>query len=125
MIRYSDNPHCLANAPTVADFVDRLRAVLRNCARVLTPDGKLAVLMGDGKHAGEYLALPFRTMNAAVEEGLWLASPEIIRFSHGSTSSARVYSTSFIPRLHDVCLVLKKAGPVAGAVDDAARRRKP
>jgi hypothetical protein len=47
MIRYSRDPRCLANAPTVAEFVKRLRLVLRNCARVLTGSGKLAVLMGD------------------------------------------------------------------------------
>ena len=36
-----------------------------------------------------------------------LAAPEIIRFGHGSTSSKRIDSTSFIPRLHDGCLVLE------------------
>jgi hypothetical protein len=110
MIRYSDNPQCLANAPTVAEFVGRLRKVFRHCADVLRANGKLAVLMGDGKHAGEYLALPFRTMNAAVSEGLWPACPEIVRFSHGSSSAVKTYPTSFIPRLHDLCLVLKKGG---------------
>jgi hypothetical protein len=63
--------------------------------------------MGDGKHEGRYLGLPFHTLNAVVVEGYWLAAPEIIRFSHGTTSSGRVYRTAFIPRLHDVCLVLE------------------
>ena len=47
-------------------------------------------------------------MNAAVAEGYWLAAPEIIRFGHGATSSSKVYRTSFIPSLHDVCLVLER-----------------
>lgn len=108
MIRYSRNPRCLSNAPTLAEFMTRLRIVVRNCVRSLAPDGVLAILMGDGKHEGRYLALPFRTLNVAAAEGLWLAAPEIIRFSHGATSSAKSYTHSFIPRLHDTCLVLKR-----------------
>src|SRR5512135_155864 len=86
------------------------------CRAVLAQHGKLAVLMGDGKHAGQYMGLPFRTLNAAEAEGYRLAAPEIIRFGHGSTSSRRVYATSFIPRLHDVCLVLEPTeNPATGA----------
>jgi len=109
MLHYGDDPRCLSNAPTASDFFERLRLVIRNCADVLNANGKLAILMGDGKHQGEYLALPFRTMSLAMAEGLWLACPEIVRFSHGSSSSAKEYRTSFIPRLHDICLVLKQA----------------
>ncbi len=43
--------------------------------------------MGDFRDKGKYLALPFRTMNIAAMEGLELAAREIIRFSHGATSS--------------------------------------
>ncbi len=107
MIRYNANGRCLSNAPTLGGFVSALRLIFANCRRVLSERGKLAVLMGDGKHDGRYMGLPFRTLNAAEAEGYQLAAPEIIRFGHGSTSSKRVYSTSFIPRLHDVCLVLE------------------
>jgi hypothetical protein len=108
MVRYNEaEPRCLSNAPTVDAFVTGLRSVLRNCRGVLNPGGKIAVLMGDGKHQGRYLGLPFRTFEAAEAEGLSLAAPEIVRFGHGSTSSRRTYSTAFIPRLHDVCLVFE------------------
>jgi len=108
LIQYSDDPRCLSNAPTLAEFVLRLRSVLRNCAAVLTERGNIAVLMGDAKHHGEYLGLPFRTLAAAAAEGLWLAAPEIIRPSYGASSSKKQYSHAFIPRLHDVCFVLKR-----------------
>lgn len=108
MVRWGDDPRCLANAPTLDEFLRRLRNVIRNCAKSLKPDGVLAILMGDFREKGQYLALPFRTMNVAAAEGLELAAPEIIRFSHGATSSKQQeYSFSFIPRLHDVCLVLR------------------
>jgi hypothetical protein len=69
--------------------------------------GHLAILMGDGKHKGEYLGLPFRTLWLAAKENLWLAAPEIVRFQHGASSSTKQYTTSFIPRLHDLCFILK------------------
>ena len=107
MVRYSQDSRCLSNAPTLSEFLTRLRRLIRNCSSVLRGNGHLAILMGDGKCNGEYLALPFYTMNAAMAEGLRLACPEIVRFSHGATSSGKRYPTSFIPRLHDICLVLK------------------
>jgi hypothetical protein len=110
-IRYSDNPRCLSNAATVDEFVAMLRLVLRNCARVLARHGRLAVLLGDGKHNGEYWGLPFRAFAAAEAEGYRLAAPEIIRFGHGSTPHRKEYLHSFIPRLHDICLVLQRSNP--------------
>ena len=85
----------------------RLLRVLRLTYRVL-PGRDLGVLIGDYKSDGGYLGLPFRTLRVAEEQGLWLAAPEIVRFSHGALSSAKTYRTSFIPRLHDLCLVLKR-----------------
>ncbi len=108
MVRWSDDPRCLANAPTLGEFLTRLRAVVRNCAAALGPSGVLAVLMGDLRDGGRYQALPFRTLAVAEAEGLELAAPEIIRFSHGTTSAAeKEYPVSIIPRVHDVCLVLR------------------
>lgn len=107
MICYGDDPRCLSNAPTISDFQGRLRQVIRNCRLVLANAGHMAILIGDGKHEGEYMGLPFRTFCMAAREHLWLAAPEIVRFQHGATSSTKQYSTSFIPRLHDVCFVLK------------------
>lgn len=108
MIRYGASDRCLSAVVTIEEFLSRLKEVLRNCERVLAKGGVIAILMGDGKHAGRYMGLPFRTLQVAEDVGLWLAAPEIIRFSHGTTSSAKRYSASFIPRLHDVCFLLKR-----------------
>lgn len=108
LIRYSDDPRCLSNARTLPEFTRQLRQVFRNCLEVLSTTGHIAVLMGDGKSDGQYWGLPFRTLNAAAAEGLWLAAPEIVRVSYGATSSKKSYSQAFIPRLHDVCFVLKR-----------------
>jgi hypothetical protein len=97
MVRYNDDERCLSNAPTVREFTTRTRQVLANLRAALTDGGKLAILIGDGKHEGKYLGLPFRLMSAAAAEGFWLAAPEIIRFGFGATSSRREYSGAFVP----------------------------
>lgn len=126
MICYGDDPRCLSNAPTLVDFQRRLRRVIRNCHSVLADRGHLAILMGDGKHEGQYMGLPFRTLWLAFQENLWLAAPEIVRFQHGATSSTKQYSTSFIPRLHDICLVLKTrtTGVVTRCMPSSKENRK-
>lgn len=108
MVRWSNDPACLANAPSLVDFLKRFQLVIRNCARAMNPDAVLAILMGDFRVRGEYQALPFHTWSIAFAEGLVLGAPEIIRFGHGATSATKAYSSSFIPRLHDVCLVMKQ-----------------
>lgn len=109
MVRYNEeDPRCLSNAENVREFTAQLRKVLANLREVLDDGGKLAILIGDGKHEGKYLGLPFRVLSAAAKEGYWLAAPEIIRFGFGATSARKEYSGSFIPRVHDVCLVLEK-----------------
>lgn len=106
LIPYNADPRCLSQAPTIEAFVEKLRQLFRCCLTVLMSGGKIAVLMGDGREKGNYWGLPYRTLQAAEAEGLWLAAPEIVRFQHGAKSSRKSYDTSFIPLLHDVCWVL-------------------
>jgi hypothetical protein len=41
--------------------------------------------------------------------GLRQSCTDIIRFSHGASSSRKVYRSSFIPGLHDVCMIFAMA----------------
>lgn len=106
-IRYSSDARCLSNAPTLDAFFDRLRLVLRNCRGVLTPNGKIAVLIGGYSERGVFQPLPHLTVAAAAHEGLRMAGTEIIRLQYGNTSSRKRYRSAFIPGLHDQCLVFE------------------
>jgi len=108
LIRYSDDPRCLSNAPTLDEFADRLGRIIRNCVDRLAPQGHLGILMGDLRRRGKYCGLPFLTYNVATAAGLELAAPEIIRFSHGTTSAKVRYPFAMIPRLHEVCFVFRR-----------------
>lgn len=107
-IRYSDDPQCLSNAPTLDAFLDRMQLVLRNARSVLTRRGKIAVLIGGYSHQGRYVPLPHLLVDRAAREGLSMACTEIIRLQYGNTSATKTYRCSFIPGLHDQCLVFER-----------------
>ena len=106
---YADDPRDLSRSPTLEHFLRRYGQFLRNAARSLKPGGKLAILMGDysDREAG-YLPLVFHTKRLAFAAGLTQHCTDIIRFSHGASSSKKVYRSCFIPGLHDVCTIFEK-----------------
>jgi hypothetical protein len=106
---YADDPRDLSRAPTLERFLQRYGQFLRNCARALKPGGKLAVLMGDySDHEAGFLPLTYHTKRLAFAAGLKQHCTDIVRFSHGASSSRKVYRSSFIPGLHDVCMIFEK-----------------
>jgi hypothetical protein len=107
---YTDDARDLSRAPTLKTFLERYRLLIENCAGAITLGGKIAILMGDysDRQAG-YMPLVFWTKYLAMQAGLWQSCTDIIRFSHGASSSKKVYRSSFIPGLHDVCMIFKKA----------------
>lgn len=54
------------------------------------------------------LPLTFHTKRFAFDCGLRQACTDIICFSHGASSSRKVYRSAFIPGLHDVCMIFEK-----------------
>lgn len=106
---YNGDPRDMSRSPTLYAFLERYGAFIRNCANVLTPNGKLAILMGDycDRDVG-FVPLTYHTKSLAFEAGLRPACTDIIRFSHGASSSRKVYRSSFIPGLHDVCMIFEQ-----------------
>lgn len=107
---YTTDPRDLSRAPTLAAFLDRYRLLIENCAGSLAPGGKLAILMGDYQDREEgFVPLTYYTKLLAMQCGLRQCCTDIIRFSHGASSSRKVYRSSFIPGLHDVCTVFERS----------------
>lgn len=103
---YSDNPRDLSRAPTLEAFLAKYALLLAHCRLVLRPGGVMAVLMGDYSDRGEgFVPLTYHTKRLAFELGMRQHCTDIIRFSHGASSGSKVYRSSFIPGLHDVCML--------------------
>jgi hypothetical protein len=106
---YADDARDLSRSPTLSDFLRRYGQFVRNCASSLKPGGKLAILMGDyNDFKAGFVPLVWHTKRLAFEAGLRQCCTDIIRFSHGASSSKKVYRSSFIPGLHDVCSIFEK-----------------
>ena len=106
---YSNDKRDMSTAPTLSYFIHRYDQLIRNCASVLTPGGKLTILMGDysDRETG-FVPLTYWTKRLAFAAGLRQSCTDIIRFSHGASSSTKVYTSSFIPGLHDTCMVFER-----------------
>ena len=107
---YADDPRDLSRCPTLDTFCNRLHGLLLGCEGALEPGGRLAVLMGDycDREAG-FVPLTYHTKRLAFRVGLRQHVTDIIRFSHGASSGGKSYRSSFIPGLHDTCVVFEKA----------------
>lgn len=107
---YTNDSRDLSQAATLDQFLDRYRLLISNCATSLQPRGRIAILMGDytdRKHG--FVPLVFHTKQLAFELGLRQCTTDIIRFSHGASSSQKAYRSSFIPGLHDVCMIFESS----------------
>lgn len=105
---YSNDKRDMSTAPTLSYFLFRYDQLIRNCVSVLKPGGKLAILMGDYSDNGAFIPLTYWTKRLAFVAGLRPCCTDIIRFSHGASSSHKVYTSSFIPGLHDTCMIFEK-----------------
>jgi hypothetical protein len=106
---YTCDPRDLSRTPTLEAFLERYRLLIENCTGSLVPGGKLGILMGDysDKTAG-FVPLTYHTKRLAFAAGLQQHCTDIVRFSHGASSGKKVYRSSFIPGLHDVCCIFQK-----------------
>ena len=106
---YTTDLRDLSTAPTLNYFLFRYEKLIRNCASALTKGGKLAILMGDysDREAG-FVPLVYHTKRLCFAAGLRQSCTDIIRFSHGASSSKKVYRSSFIPGLHDTCTIVER-----------------
>lgn len=110
MKRYTADPRDLSNCPSLDAFLARYRLFIENCVRVLAPRGMLAILIGDYSDYEEgFCPLVFHTQRICFDLGLKQKGTQIIRFSHGASSSKKTYRSSFIPGLHDVCTIVEKS----------------
>lgn len=123
--QYTSDPRDMSNAPNLSHFLYRYQKLLGNCRDALIPGGRMAVLMGDysDREAG-FCPLVFHTQRICFQLDLRQHDTQIIRFSHGASSSQKIYRSSFIPGLHDVCTIVERSG-VAVSFQVAAKTAMP
>lgn len=107
--RYTELPGDLSNTDSLLEFPLGYERLLLNCSRALEPGGRMAILMGDyGDRDAGFVPLVWHTQRICFELGMKQKHTQIIRFSHGASSGKKTYRSSFIPGLHDVCMIVEK-----------------
>jgi hypothetical protein len=106
---YTEKPGDLSRVESIEAFLERYKAFIELCSNLLTPGGRFGILMGDYfDRAVGYVPLTYHTKRLAFAAGLRQRDTDIIRFSHGASSSRKTYQTKFIPGLHDVCMIFER-----------------
>ncbi len=74
IIKFSDHPEDLCNAPTLEDFLDKFSLVVKNTYNLLDDRRFLVLVIGDKYSKGEWIPLGFYTMQKILENGYILKS---------------------------------------------------
>lgn len=74
IIKFSDDPRDLCNAPTTGDFLDNFSSVVKQSYELLEKKRFLVLVIGDKYSKGEWVPLGFHTMQRVLENGYKLKS---------------------------------------------------
>ncbi len=72
IIRFSDDPRDLSNAPSRQVFLEGFREVTRNALELLRPRRHMALVVGDRYERGEWVPLGFECMQVCRDAGFTL-----------------------------------------------------
>jgi hypothetical protein len=104
--RYSEHPNDFSTARTITDYLERFQAGFQRLAGLLTPTGRLVVLIGDGRKSGIFYSIHSDIIR-------WGVLPlEAILIKDGDHARRarhfRYGPTRFIPTLHEYVLIFKR-----------------
>jgi len=84
IIKFSDDPRDLSNAPTVEAFLAKMNTIVANASRVLDSGRYLALVIGDKYSKGEWIPLGFLTMQEVLKTAYTLKSIIVKNFEETS-----------------------------------------
>ena len=79
IIKFSNDPHDLSNAPNVEEFLEMFGKVLDNVLPVLENGRYLAIVIGDKYSRGEWIPLGFYVMNEVLKRGNFILKSIIVK----------------------------------------------
>lgn len=80
IIKFSDDPNDLSNAPTLEAFLEDFQTVVRNTVKILEKKRYCAVVIGDKYADSQLVPLGFYCMQAVQREGLTLKATIVKNF---------------------------------------------
>lgn len=101
---YSEDGRDMSRCGSLTAFLALLRFGYRRFFELLTPGGRLAILIGDLRRRGRYTALTAETARLDREhlDGI------IVKVQHNVSSNATAYSGAFVPILHETLTIYRR-----------------
>ena len=116
IIKFSDDERDLSNAPSVADFLERMGDAVENVAPLLDAGRYLVLVIGDKYANGEWLPLGFMTMNEVLKRSFALKSIIVKNFEETAGKRGqkelwkyRALAGGFYLFKHEYIFVFKKS----------------
>jgi DNA modification methylase len=104
--QYSDHPNDLSTATSITEYLNRLQAGFRRLLNTMAPDGRLVMLIGDGRKSGVFYSIHNELIQWRV---LQLEAILIKDGEHARRARHFRYGpTRFIPTLHEYVLIFKR-----------------
>ena len=117
IIRFSNDPKDLSNAPTVEEFLELFGEVLDNVLPVLENSRYLGIVIGDKYSKGEWIPLGFYVMNEVMKRKLVLKSIIVKNFEETRAKRNqkelwryRALAGGFYVFKHEYILLFRKTG---------------
>jgi hypothetical protein len=119
IVSYRSGPNDLSNCASYEQFRQRLMVCLKRCYDALEVGGRLAVLIGDVRRAGQYTPIVKDVLNFPLGE----IRSVIIKVQHHCTSDRKSYGKlEDVPIRHEYCVVFKKMADESRAQMPVASR---
>jgi len=84
IIKFSNNPRDLSNAPSVNKFLEMMNTIVDNASAVLEKGRYFILVIGDKYSRSEWMPLGFLTMNEVLQKGFLLKSIIVKNFEETS-----------------------------------------
>lgn len=106
IVQYSQDPNDLSNSSDYLSFVDKVRSVMQNMHQALTPEGTIAVVIGDVRKEGKY----FPIFNDIINMRVGVLRSVVIKKQNNCKSTSRNYRSNkyLIPIAHEYVLLFSK-----------------
>ncbi len=104
IIKYSNDPRDLSNAPTYEDYLKKLQIILFLSVKALRNNGHLVLLIGDFRKGGIYTCI---ARDIRDPENAQLIQ-EIIKIQHNVKSNRNKYGSGLVRIMHEHVLIWRK-----------------
>lgn len=107
-VSYGDDPRDLGNVDTYADFLTSLVAIFTACARVVSPGGHMAIVVGDFRHGSTFTPFHADLARDLPTDSPWVLQAVNILLQNHKRLFPYGYPYAYVPNIHHQFVLIFK-----------------